>query len=422
MKSFVFWVYKYILIKVSQFLLKKFALLTNDKIQQIIAEKNGELPSFTKQQANTVYWIHAASGEIEYARSLIREIKNKQVHTQIIVTYNSTSAKKTIQNMDEIDCYCMAPWEDSTKIQNFIQHFQPDILLIARTDAWPIMIDECSKQKIPIYLFSATLAEKSGRLRFPAVYLSQKSFEQMKKIYCVSQADKDLFQSISAKIQCEVLGDTRYDQVLFRLEQPKKMIHLKDNNKLTLVMGSTWPEDEAELLPCIAELIQKQELQLILAPHETNQSHLAKIEKLLDSLKLKSKKLSEITSKTESIVIIDQVGLLAEIYLQGDFAFVGGSFKKQVHSVMEPLAAGLITFVGPYFENNREAIEFSSYKLNEQFQIVNKINSGEEMKQKIQILLHHKNQLAESKYKIKNEILQKSGRTALLLSKIKNEI
>jgi 3-deoxy-D-manno-octulosonic-acid transferase len=60
---------------------------------------------------------------------------------------------------------------------------------------------------------------------------------------------------------------------------------------------------------------------------------------------------------------VDQTGILAELYTQAQFAFVGGSFKKTVHSVMEPLAAGCVTFVGPKHQNNREALAIKNVKL-----------------------------------------------------------
>jgi 3-deoxy-D-manno-octulosonic-acid transferase len=60
------------------------------------------------------------------------------------------------------------------------------------------------------------------------------------------------------------------------------------------------------------------------------------------------------------VLLVDQVGWLAELYAWGDMAFVGGSFRKTVHSVMEALGAGLKTFVGPLHTNNREAIEFQN--------------------------------------------------------------
>lgn len=47
----------------------------------------------------------------------------------------------------------------------------------------------------------------------------------------------------------------------------------------------------------------------------------------------------------------------------GRLAFVGGSFRKTVHSVMEPLAAGCVCFFGPLHVNNREAIDFQSEQI-----------------------------------------------------------
>ena len=62
-------------------------------------------------------------------------------------------------------------------------------------------------------------------------------------------------------------------------------------------------------------------------------------------------------------MIVDQIGILAELYTWGQAAFVGGSFRKQVHSVMEPLACGIPVAVGPFHQNNREALEFQQVLL-----------------------------------------------------------
>jgi 3-deoxy-D-manno-octulosonic-acid transferase len=107
---------------------------------------------------------------------------------------------------------------------------------------------------------------------------------------------------------------------------------------------------------------------LILVPHEVNESFLHEIEsKCLKAgfLKRNVTRLSNLNSsikRTEmlEVLIVDSVGLLAELYRLSQIAFVGGSFKKTVHSVMEPLAAGCLTIVGPLHLNNREAIEFQS--------------------------------------------------------------
>jgi 3-deoxy-D-manno-octulosonic-acid transferase len=58
------------------------------------------------------------------------------------------------------------------------------------------------------------------------------------------------------------------------------------------------------------------------------------------------------------VLVVDQVGFLAELYRDAWIATVGGSFRRSVHSVMEALAAGVFCVLGPHHRNNREALDF----------------------------------------------------------------
>lgn len=122
------------------------------------------------------------------------------------------------------------------------------------------------------------------------------------------------------------------------------------------IAGSTWPEDEAVLIPAFAKLRGKN-AKVIVAPHEVGADHLDKLRADIAAAGLKSILYSQAEAWPDGeILIIDRVGILAELYTWADLAFIGGSFKKQVHSVMEALAAGLPVLVGPHHRNNREAL------------------------------------------------------------------
>jgi len=56
-------------------------------------------------------------------------------------------------------------------------------------------------------------------------------------------------------------------------------------------------------------------------------------------------------------VIIDRVGILAELYWQGRIAYVGGGFSSGIHNVMEPAIARLPILFGPRFHNSDAAEE-----------------------------------------------------------------
>ncbi len=310
-------------------------------------------------------WIHCASGEFEYAKPVIVELKRRYPNCKVGVTYFSPSVVQNIANFKSIDEALPNPWDTPHHVRAFLDAAQPRLFLIARTDLWPEMLYQCRKRKIPTILFSATLTAQSGRMHWLARHFYAWVTSQLSWVACVSSQDQLIFHQLAPHTHCDVLGDTRFDQVLARLQHPKALKNdLKPTTDLTLIAGSTWPEDEAVLIPAFVHLLQEQpDLRILLAPHEPSAEHLAHIEAQLTHLNLKSARYSQAQPQGWQVLVIDQVGILAELYTWGQIAFVGGSFRKTVHSVMEPLAAGCLTLLGPYHHNNREALAFAQQPL-----------------------------------------------------------
>jgi 3-deoxy-D-manno-octulosonic-acid transferase len=56
------------------------------------------------------------------------------------------------------------------------------------------------------------------------------------------------------------------------------------------------------------------------------------------------------------LVVVDRVGLLADLYAAGDVAYVGGGFHRAgLHSVLEPAAFAIPVIVGPRWGMSRDA-------------------------------------------------------------------
>ncbi len=56
-------------------------------------------------------------------------------------------------------------------------------------------------------------------------------------------------------------------------------------------------------------------------------------------------------------MLVDRVGVLAELYTIGDAAYVGGGFHDAgLHSVLEPAACGLPITFGPQHRESRDAM------------------------------------------------------------------
>ncbi len=371
---------------------------------------NGRGPWALGPAGTNPIWIHCASGEFEYAKPVIERIKALSPDQKILVTYFSPSVASAVAKFPLADYHSPSPWESKASVQELLQHHKPRALLLARTDTWPIMLRECFRENIPTLLFSATLPSSAGRMHPLMRGFSQWAFSFLKEVFVVTEEDKQNFVSLGITTPIRVAGDTRFDQVVKRLSQPKALKEIFPIDKNILVAGSSWEADEAVLVP----LIQKHQanLKFVLAPHEPTSEHLDALQKQLVARGIHSIRYSEATvwPSDVTVLLVDQIGILADIYAKARFAFVGGSFRKTVHSVMEPLGAGCITFVGPLHHNNREALEFKTVRLPGTFNLtaVCEVKDVDDFSQK---LIQAFSSDALDHNFIKDEVVRRSGRS-----------
>ena len=57
------------------------------------------------------------------------------------------------------------------------------------------------------------------------------------------------------------------------------------------------------------------------------------------------------------LLLIDNVGMLSQLYRFGRFAYIGGAFGAGLHNTLEAAAFGLPVFFGPRYERFQEAVE-----------------------------------------------------------------
>lgn len=308
-------------------------------------------------------WFHVSSGELEYAKPVMEKLKAISQY-RILVTYFSPSAVKNLQKTPTIDMFVPMPWDSPWHWKEFLNHYKPVCLAIARTDTWPNMVWQSRKYNLPSLLFAATLPSHSGRAAsFWGRLLYGTITDDLSFISCVSEEDLTNFKKLSEDVSISVDGDTRFDQVITRVKQNRPLKELNPGGP-TFVIGSSWPEDEKVVLPATLQAIQKG-LKVVIAPHEPTTKHLEAIESFYKNHNLTCAFYSQISEWTgqEPVLVIDQIGILADLYRLGSIAFVGNSFKKAVHSVMEPAASGCLTTFGPFHYNNREAIALKKQNL-----------------------------------------------------------
>jgi len=83
-----------------------------------------------------------------------------------------------------------------------------------------------------------------------------------------------------------------------------------------------------------------QQLKIIVAPHNIYGNHVSEIIKKLPSNSLKFSEVNENIIQDFDILIIDNIGMLSNLYQYGDISFIGGGFTNRLHNILEAATFG----------------------------------------------------------------------------------
>jgi 3-deoxy-D-manno-octulosonic-acid transferase len=347
------------------YLLIIFAALFNNKIKNGIKGRRRmfeELEQKCKSlnKSRKTIWFHSSSyGEFEQAKPIIEQLR-KESNINIVVSFFSPSGYVHSRKYPHADLITYLPFDSPTNAKRFIEIIQPSLAVFMRYDIWPNHIWALKKNEIPCFLVDATMRGNSLR-KLPLMKSFHKTlFGNIQKILTVSEDDANGFRNFNCSDeQLQVVGDTRFDRVHQRSLAAKESNLIKQEvlkQKKVFVAGSTWEQDEEVILPAFIKLAKFDESAiLIIAPHEPTLLRLEKIE-LEFAGKLSTIRFSHLNNYSdERVIIVDSIGILLMLYTYANAAFVGGSFKQNIHNVLEAAVYGIPVLFGPKIENSQEA-------------------------------------------------------------------
>ncbi len=314
------------------------------------------------------------------AQAIIEELKEARPGVQVVFTHFSPSAERVAEEVGA-DVWGYMPYDTKGPVRTVLEILEPDVIAFVRTEVWPVVTREAAQAGCRMVLVNAVLSEGSGRLRWLGRSFLEAAYRRLDQVGAVTEAHADRYELLGVPPgRIQVTGDARFDQVWNRIEarglaglrsdpdaidrvpeglRPYWRV-LADPDTFTLVAGSTWPADEKVLLPAVGVLRRTRPFRLVIAPHEPKPSHLEALERRADRLSLRHSRLGALAAgaggEAPEVVVVDRLGILADLYAVGDAAYVGGGFGKDgLHSVVEPAAIGVPVLFGPSHGNAREA-------------------------------------------------------------------
>jgi 3-deoxy-D-manno-octulosonic-acid transferase len=315
----------------------------------------------SRDTTRPLLWMHAPSvGEGLQARPVLDLARQRRPDAQLAYTYFSPSAVGFARTLD-VDFRDFLPFDTPGDARVALDALAPTALVFSKLDVWPLLVREARARGVRLALISATLARGSSRRSRTAGALLSDAYAALEAVGAVDDADADRLVALGVRSRAiAITGDTRYDQVWLRaqrVDRASPMLERLRDARPTIIAGSTWPADEAVLLPAFESIAQSgRAARLIVAPHEPSLDRVARLIEWGKRAGFTAARLDEPSAPRADVIVIDRLGVLGDLYSLADIAFVGGGFHSAgLHSVLEPAAFGAPVLFGPQHESSRDA-------------------------------------------------------------------
>ncbi len=307
------------------------------------------------QKEDTVYWFHCASlGEYEQGLPVFDKLKSKDPKAKIVLSFFSPSGYEVRKENPLTSVVVYLPLDTKRNAEIFLKLINPKLVVFVKYDLWPNYLKALKNHPTKVVLISALLRPHQYFFKFYGQSF-QKLFFSFDHIFTQNSESKELLKSIGYYDVTES-NDTRFDRVSNQLTQNNSLPYLENfiDNKLCVVAGSTWEEDEKILIPYIQKTDKS--TKFIIAPHSINKQG---INRLMEALGDKAVLFSEhqkVSLSDKQVFVVDTIGILSKIYNYADVAYIGGGMGSSgLHNTLEAAVFGVPIIIGKNYDKFPEA-------------------------------------------------------------------
>lgn len=290
-------------------------------------------------------WLHAVSvGEVMAVETFIHEWLASAPEYELLLTTVTPTGQRIAKKFSDGRVHvCYFPFDLTPIVRRFFEFFKPDCLLLIETEIWPNVVTEAKRRNVPVGVINARLSERSFKRYNLFPWLFKPLWEKLDFVLAQSEEDANRFRQLG--IAAEAVRDMgnmkfdppsasdKFDGGLGQAERSSE--GAADGERLrkawgytaedlVWVAGSTHPGEEEAILAAFKALHERfPALKLILAPR-----HIERAPGLLKSLAKYGFSVELSTNPILSgsaVKILDQLGVLKDLYGIADLVFMGGS-------------------------------------------------------------------------------------------------
>lgn len=306
-------------------------------------------------------WVHCASlGEFEQGRPIIEAIKAHYPGYKILLTFFSPSGYEVQKNYKGADYIFYLPMDSPATARRFYDSVQPKLVVFVKYEYWYYYLQKGNALKTPILLVSGVFRPSQPFFKWYGSF-HRSMLKCFTHLFVQTQKAAEMLADINIT-NVTVSGDTRFDRVLeiAAKAKPFKKIENFIKDRVVIVAGSTWTDDDEELDHYANT---HPDYRFIIAPHDIGEDRLKECDTFYKYSIRYTRYLESIKNNTPipaniNTLIIDNIGMLKYLYQGATICYVGGGFGGDgVHNVPEAAVFYKPVVFGPVYEKYTEAVD-----------------------------------------------------------------
>lgn len=311
-----------------------------------------------KRPRGRLAWVHGASvGEGLALLPLIVRLRERGFLV-LLTTGTVTSARVLGERLPDGVLHQYAPLDSPRFMRSFIDHWQPDIVLIAESELWPNLLLETEQRHIPVVLVNARMSQRSYE-RWK--HLPRSIGALLKSIdLCLAQsvADASRLMDLGAS-RVQVAGNLKYDVPALPAD-PQELARLRAliGSRPVWLAASTH-EGEERIALSLHQTLREQfpSLVTIVAPRHPQRGADIEREALRYGLTpVRRTTGAHLPMTGAQFYIADTMGELGMFYRLTNIVFLGKSFAGGGggQNPIEPAKLGAAILHGPDVSNFKD--------------------------------------------------------------------
>jgi 3-deoxy-D-manno-octulosonic-acid transferase len=305
-------------------------------------------------------WAHAVSvGETVAISPLLESLADDGLNI-VLTTGTVTSAKMVSDRLSGRLIHQYVPLDLQPAISKFLNHWKPDLAIIAESEIWPMTILELGARRIPQVVVNGRLSDRSFQSWMRRLSLAEALMENLAHVAAQSDVDGERFLELGAR-PVTITGNLKADvPPPPDLPDDRMALQAAIGTRPTWVAVSTHEGEEiisAFVHQAIAQKINGKLLSIIVPRHPDRANDIRTMLESKNLMVAQRSRGERITPQTD-VYLGDTIGEMGLYLRLANVAFVGNSMTGSGgQNPLEPAMLGAAVVSGRNVQNFREAYQ-----------------------------------------------------------------